>query len=73
MWSLIKIIDTDEISYYDIVPKNWIVTDRHCLYPVARVSTIKKLAKKNSNVMDNWKVLSMVIIERDISKYNFYN
>jgi len=73
MWSLIKIIDTDEITYYDVVPNKWIVNDGHCLYPVARVSTIKKLAKENTDCKKDWEVFSMIIIERDISKFNFHN
>lgn len=73
MWSLIKIIDTDEVTYYDVVPNKWIVNDKHCLYPVARVSTIKKLAKENTDFKDDWEVFNMVIIEKDISKFNFNN
>ncbi|KAE9536957.1 hypothetical protein AGLY_006764 [Aphis glycines] len=68
MWSLIKIIDMDDVTYYDVVPNKWIVNDKHCLYSVARVSTIKKLAKENTDCKDDWEVFNMVIIEQDIRK-----
>lgn len=73
MWSLIKFTSNsaDDI-HYDVVPKKWIVNNKHCLYPDYRVSTIKKLAKENSDVADDWDILPIVIINPDISKYLYY-